>query len=127
MLLSGKVTKSATVVAVALPFATVKLTGSGKVVPGVRVSCLTHVDDADPSAVRAARETAASAQRQNAARAQRRLAASTARVFQVSEEVRPRASQLPRPLPRDLRPRSALTRPATSTPGSPRGRARHVA
>ena len=68
VLLSGKVAKLATVVAVALSFATVRLAGSGKVVPDVRASRLTHVDDVDPGAVRAARE--------NAARAQRRLAAS---------------------------------------------------
>ena len=118
VLLSGRAVKLANVVAVALPFATVRLTGSQKVVPDVHASRLTPVDDADPGAVSAAR--------QNAARTRRRLPNSTTTVFQISEEVRPR-SNCRTPLPRNLGPRSALTRPAPLTPGSPRGRARFVA
>ena len=150
MLLSGKAAKLATVVAVALHSATVRLAGSGKVVPDVQTSRLTHVDDAGPGEVRTARENAdrgrrrlaarhatvaAAPARESADRARRRLAArhaavaaaAAARVFQISEEVRPRPSQLPRPLLRALGQRSALTRPTPLTPGSPRGRARFVA
>lgn len=139
MLLSGKAAKLATVVAVALHSATVRLAGSGKVVPDVQTSRLTHVDDAGPGEVRTARENADRGRRRLAAapadRARRRLAArhaavaaaAAARVFQISEEVRPRPSQLPRPLLRALGQRSALTRPTPLTPGSPRGRARFVA
>ena len=127
MLLSGKAAKLATVVAVALHSATVSLAGSGKVVPDVQTSRLTHVDDAGPGEVRTARENADRGRRRLAARHAAVAAAAAARVFQISEEVRPRPSQLPRPLLRALGQRSALTRPTPLTPGSPRGRARFVA
>ena len=127
MLLSGKAAKLATVVAVALHSATVRLAGSGKVVPDVQTSRLTHVDDAGPGEVRTARENADRGRRRLAARHAAVAAAAAARVFQISEEVRPRPSQLPRPLLRALGQRSALTRPTPLTPGSPRGRARFVA